>query len=353
MAFGLGNVTSSRKPAAMRVVVISVLVLGFSSAKVVWADSDLGNARSFAVLSSTGDVTFKNRVTIRQVGSVGAACPGSVGCPGDVAGTTVLMGRGNAASPDLISGDVIASANSSQGLNCSGNPPGTTAICLGNDSEVAGVCATGGGTISAPAECAGGTDTSGGHPDLTTLYPQANTDAVAFSTILTNLAVTQTLSAITLSTRGSLTISGASGQNVISVPSITTGTKSTITIHAGATDTVVVNVGSPAEPGSLQLGNDASIVLSGGITPDRIIFNLIGSGTTAQLGNDTTFNGTILAPQGEFTSGDGNKPSPVLINGALLFGGGVSLGNNTNLNFYPFGSVSGGGGTTSSTASQI
>ena len=353
MAFGLSNVTSSGKVAALRVTVISVLVLGFSSPKIAWADSDLGAARSFVVLSSTGDVTFKNRVTISQVGSA-SSCPGSVGCPGNVAGTTVLMGRGNAASPDLISGDVIASANSSQGLNCSGNPPGTTAICLGNDTEIAGVCATGGGAISLPGECTGGTDSSGSHPDLTTLYPQANTDAVAFSTVLTNLATTQTLSAITLSTRGSMTISTASGLNVMSVPSITTGTKSTITIHAAATDTVVVNVGSAAEPGSLQLGNGASIVLSGGITPDRVIFNLIGSGTTAQLGNDTVFNGTILAPQGEFTSGDGNTPRPVLINGALLFGGSVSLGNNTNLKFYPFGSVSGGGGGTStSTASQI
>ena len=352
MAFGLSNVTSSGKVVTMRVTVISVLVLGFSSPKIAWADSDLGAARSFVVLSSTGDVTFKNRVTISQVGSA-SSCPGSVGCPGNVAGTTVLMGRGNAASPDLISGDVIASANSSQGLNCSGDPPGTTAICLGNDSEIAGVCATGGGAISLPGECTGGTDSSGSQPDLT-LYPQAGSDAVAFSTILTSLTTTQTLSAITLSTRGNLTISTVSGLNVISVASITTGTKSTITIHAGATDTVVVNVGSAAEPGSLQFGNGASVVLSGGITPDRVIFNLIGGGTTAQLGNDTTFNGTILAPQGEFTSGDGNTPSPVLINGALLFGGSVSLGNNTNLNFYPFGSVSGGGGGTStSTASQI
>lgn len=142
--------------------------------------------------------------------------------------------------------------------------------------------------------------------------------------------------------------------NVIALPSITTGTKSTITINAGASEIVILNVGTSTDPGSLQLGNGASIVLSGGITPDHVIFNLVGSGTTAQLGNDTVFNGMILAPQGQFTSGDGNTPSPVLINGALLFGGSVSIGNNTNLNFYPFSGTSGGssGGTSSSSSAS-
>ena len=85
-----------------------------------------------------------------------------------------------------------------------------------------------------------------------------------------------------------------------------------------------------------------------------MLFNLVGTSTTAHLGNNTVFNGTILAPQGQFTSGDGNTPNPVLINGALLFGGSVSIGNNTNLNFYPFAGVSsgGGGGTSSGTTSS-
>jgi hypothetical protein len=62
-----------------------------------------------------------------------------------------------------------------------------------------------------------------------------------------------------------------------------------------------------------------------------------------QFGNNTVFNGSIVAPLGQFTSGDGNTPSPIIINGALLFGGSVAIGNNTNLNFYPFAGVPGGG----------
>jgi choice-of-anchor A domain-containing protein len=309
---------------------------------------DLGAAKSFAVLSS-GDVSFKNRVNINRVSSsTGVICPGSAGCPADVGGVTVLMGRGNASSPDTVSGDVIGSANSSVGLNCANNAPGTTAICLGNDSEVAGLCATGGGAIDSPTECSLGSDTTGSNSDVTSLLPQADSAVVSVSASLAALPATQTLAEIALGTRGSTTITATTGLNVVSIPAITTGTNSTITITAGPTDIVVINVGSSSASGSLQLGNGASVVLSGGITPDRVLFNLVGTSTAAQLGNNTVFNGSILAPQGQFTSGDGNTACPVLINGALLFGGSVSIGNNTNLNFYPFvGASSGGGGGTS------
>jgi hypothetical protein len=257
------------------------------------------------------------------------------------------MGRGNASSPDTVTGDVVASASSSQGLNCSGNPPGTTGICLGNDSEVAGLCATGGGAIDTPSECALGVDTTGSHSDVTTLFPQANSAVVAYSASLGSLAVTQNIPEIALGSRGKVTITTNPGLNVIAVPAITTGSNATVTISAGPNDTVVINVGTSDNSGSLQIGNGGSVVLSGGITPDRVILNLLGSSTTAQLGNNTTFNGTVIATQGQFTSGDGNTPNPVIINGALLFGGSVAIGNNTNLNFYPFvgTSTNGGGGS--------
>jgi len=306
-----------------------------------------GGANSFAVLSSS-DVTLKNRVNVNPPNVLPGDCPGAVGCPGSVGGATVLMGRGNAAAPDTISGDVVASADSSQGLNCSNNPPGTTSICLGNDSEVAGTCVTGGTAVSSPSECAAGTDTTGTNLEVTTLLPKAISDAASFSSSLAAMPPTQVLPAIVLGTRGSTTISSGGALNVVRLPSITSGTRSTIILNGAPTDIFVINVGSSTDAGSLQVGNNASVLLTGGITPDHVIFNLIGAGTTAQLGNHTVFNGTILAAQGQFTSGDGDTPNPVLIDGSLLFGGSIAIGNNTNLNFYPFGGVGGGGGTTSS-----
>jgi len=121
------------------------------------------------------------------------------------------MGRGNASAPDTVSGDVIGSASSQQGLNCAGNPPGTTSICLGNDSEIAGQCITGGGAVSSPSECATGTDTTGTNPELTTTYVQAGSDAATFSANLAGLTATQTLSAITLGSHGNATISWRRG----------------------------------------------------------------------------------------------------------------------------------------------
>jgi len=353
-------VSDNRHPSQSRTLrtvlpfVVSFVLFLAIPAPLASAASDLGAAKGFAVLSSSGDVSLKNRVNIAAVSVSGSVtCPGATGCPANMGGTTVLMGRGNASAPDTVGGDVIGSVSSPQGLNCAGNPPGTTTICLGNDSEIAGQCITGGGAVSSPSECAGGTDTSGTNPKLTTTYVQAGTDAASFSANLAGLAATQSLPAVTLGSHGTTTISGGAGVNVVALPSITTGTKATITISAGATEFLIVNVGTSTDPGSLQLGNGASVVLSGGITPDHVIFNLIGAGTTAQLGNDTVFNGTILAPQGQFTSGDGNTPSPVLINGSLLFGGSVSIGNNTNLNFYPFAGTGGGssGGSSGSSSS--
>lgn len=329
--------------------------IGFAALALVGtsASQSVGAANSFGVLSSA-DVTFKNHVNISQAASSGGTCPGSVGCPADVGGVTILMGRGNASGPDTVSGDVAASANAAQGFNCAGNAPGTTAVCLGNDSEIAGLCATGGGAIDTPSECALGADSSGSNPDVTTLLPQGLAAISPFSSSVAALATTQTLAEIALGSHGVSSIATTPGLNVIAVPAITTGTKATITITAGATDTVVINIGSSTSSGSLQLGNGASVLLSGGITPDRVVFNLIGSSTAVQLGNNTTFNGTIVAAQGQFTSGDGNSPSPVVINGALLFGGSIAIGNNTNLTFYPFAGVSGNGngnGTGSGSAS--
>lgn len=334
-----------RKSYALKCILVAVIclvALATVPPQLAFAGSDLGAAKSFAVLSSSS-VTLQNRDNISQVGQPTGTCPGATGCPGSIGGTTVLMGRGNAAAPDTVSGDVIASSDATAGLNCAGNAPGTTAICLGNDSEVAGACATGGGAVSSPSECALGNDASATNPGLAAMA-QANLDIVSFSSFLSGQGATQTLAAINLRTNGSTVLSAASGLNVINLPSITTGTNSTITISGPANAFVVVNVGSAEVQGSLNIGNGGSVVLSGGITPDHVVFNLLGDGSVAQLGNGIAFNGTILAPTGQFTSGNGSTTVPNVINGALLFGGTVSIGNNTNLNFFPLAIVIGGGG---------
>jgi hypothetical protein len=300
------------------------------------AMADLGDAKSFVVLSSGGDVTFMNRVTVNKAAIPGAAtCPGASGCTMRVGGGTVGVGPGNAATPDSVNGDVIARASASVAIN------------LGNGSEVAGACVTGGGTVSLPSECSGGVDTSGANSEVTMLLPNAGIDAAAFSAFLAALPATRTLPAINLATNRTVTIEVDTGLNVLDVPSIVTGAKAAVTISGPAAAMVVINVGVEGAPGLLNLGNASSILLVGGITPDKVVFNIVGGlggdpnappskrWQSVRLGNNTTFNGTLLAPQQGFISGNGNTPSPIVINGALLFGHSIFVGNNVDINFYP------------------
>jgi hypothetical protein len=294
--------------------------------------ADLGAAKSFAVLSSGGTVAFSNRDDLTKISVAGAAtCPAAAGCSIAVGGTVVVVGPGPAAAPDQIRADVLAAGTAAQGVNCAGG--GSAVICTGG-SQILGTCLTGGGAVSNPAACAGGTDTSGTNAKLA-LLGKAGPDAATFAAFLSGLTPTQSLPAITPGTRGSATIHAVPGLNIIRVPSISIGNNATLTIDGPAGSFAVLNIGGAAAAGGLALGNGAAVVLSGGITPDHVVFNVLGNGGAVVLGNQAGFNGTILAPFESFACGNGNTPQPSVINGALLFGQNVLLGNNVAINFYP------------------
>ena len=310
---------------------VSIVFLSVSLAPQLMAD--LGAARSFAVLSSGSGVTFRNRNTVNKVPIPGAAtCPAAAGCSSAVGGSSISMGPGNPAAPGQIHGDVIASAP--QGIRCGS---GSAAICLGNDNQVSGACITGGGAVSSPTECAGGADTLGTNAKLT-LLANAGPDASAFSSFLAALPSTQTLAPINLGVGSTGVINATSGLNIIRIPSLITGTNATLTIQGTATSLVAIIVGTAPAPGVLSIGNGSAVQLAGGLTPDHVIFDVLGSGVVL-LGNGARFNGTILAPGQGFASGNGNTPQPIVINGALLFGQAVSFGNNVTVNFYPLAQV--------------
>jgi hypothetical protein len=302
--------------------------------------ADLGSAKSFVVLSSGGSVTFQNRDAVTKTTITGATtCPEAAGCIMRLGGSTILIGRGNSTGADQISGDLIAGATASQGLNCSGQKPGTTAICLGNITSVAGACVTGGGGVSNSTDCAS-VNTTGTNVEVANILAKAGPDAAAFSAFLAALPATQTLAAINVVLGGGTTITANAGLNVVAVPSIVIGSGGTLTINGPSSAQIVINVGSVASPGVLTLALSANVQLSGGITPDRVVFNVLGGGGQfVQLGNTITFNGTILAPQQGLVLIDGATSHPTIINGALLFGHNVSIGNNVNVNFYPLAQI--------------
>jgi choice-of-anchor A domain-containing protein len=266
-------------------------VIGTTLCFALPAIADLRSAKNFIVLSAGDSVTFKNRDNVRK-----PVFPGAVTCPAGE-GCTVSIGG--------------------------------TSISVGHDDQI--------------------------DAQATTLLGDAGADARSFSESLAVLPPTQTLPAIHLSPGASTTISATAGLNVVSVPSIVIGTKekhdfdhcwaehlefskaqgATLTISASASAFVILNVGTSSAPGDLVLCDGSKVLLAGGITPDKVIFNVPGRSTSVRLGHYTTFNGTILGPQREFTAREGDANHRTLINGAVLVGREAEIGDDADINFYP------------------
>jgi hypothetical protein len=85
--------------------------------------------------------------------------------------------------------------------------------------------------------------------------------------------------------------------------------------------------------------------LSGGITPDRVVFNVIGYGPPVAIGTGSLVNGTILAPGDginvatERGSNAASYSSWTVINGALIAGKDICIGCLVKIYFYPLGDL--------------
>jgi hypothetical protein len=122
---------------------------------------------------------------------------------------------------------------------------------------------------------------------------------------------TQTVLSSLGGTNTTLTVSGV---KVYSVSTI--NFNKVLTIVGGPSDVVVFNSSSAI------FRNNGGIVLSGGITPDQVLFNLTGTGTDLSIsGNDSIFADFIV--RGAY------NVSAATINGRILGGTGtLTLGNN-------------------------
>jgi hypothetical protein len=118
---------------------------------------------------------------------------------------------------------------------------------------------------------------------------QDEADVLALSAQIAALPSTQTFGDITNAT----TIARTAALNVIRVNSINL-TKKTLTLVGNATDTFLINVTSPT---ALFVLNGVQVILSGGLTPNHVVFNFPGPGGTVHVYKQNTgLNGTLLAP---------------------------------------------------------
>ncbi len=261
----------------------------------------LGNAASFLVVATGGNVKLGNVMLANP------AFPNS----GDIGGESDVFG-----SNSVIQGNVIAS---------SGASPDVT---LGNFTKVKQTCYTAGGTVAvgSGASCAS-TDTSASNTAVSRLNGSGS-DASSFAAAANAFPVDQSLAAINIPASHSQTVTcGVAGRNVIDTPSITLGGSSTLTINCASGDIVVFNV-----PGAMTLGAGFTIALTGGITADSVVFNVEGVSATAALigGTSSTFNGTLVAASRNCQVNTG-----AAINGQLVCGGNVTVGDNLTATYVP------------------
>jgi len=222
-------------------------------------------------------------------------CSGSIAPPlnlGAASTYTVFSLTGatdNVGGSSTVVGDVAVGNNGTLNVQGTSTITGTAFVGTG-----ATVIVGGGSTIGA-----------GQTPrDLT----QANTDAHNSASTFAALSADQTIS-------GNLTSSQifnpVAGQiKVVDITgNVNVGGSGTLTFNGTANDFYIINVG-----GSFMLGGTASILLSGGILPQNLVFNIASANSTAalQLASGTHSIGTFLVANGGANMHGGNAANPVL-----------------------------------------
>ncbi len=139
---------------------------------------------------------------------------------------------------------------------------------------------------------------------------QAVTDAIAANHFAAGLAATQSLGNLDVS--GQYTITGNGGLNVISLNSVTLHGDGILTLQGSATDRFVFNITA----GSYNQSSKSTVVLSGGLTPDNILWNFVGGGQGANVHSSGQAFGTFLSPDRTFSIDD-----------SVLFGAAIAQGH--------------------------
>ncbi len=80
------------------------------------------------------------------------------------------------------------------------------------------------------------------------------------------------------------------GKYVMNLSSFVMGGGGTLTLNGAANSAFVLNIS-----GAFNLGGQAKILLTGGLTVSDVLFNVTGSNSTFSIEGDALFNGTLLA----------------------------------------------------------
>lgn len=138
------------------------------------------------------------------------------------------------------------------------------------------------------------------------------------SAYATGLTATATFGLI----QNNTTITGNGGYNIINVGSISINGTKKLTLQGGANDVFVLNVSDSV---SFFQVNSTPIVLSGGVTANHVLFNLLntsGAANALTVGTNVTLVGTFIAPSASMN----------LMLSDNIYGGLFAGGNNLAIN---------------------
>jgi len=126
-------------------------------------------------------------------------------------------------------------------------------------------------------------------------------------------AATQAIASEVKLNAGGVTLSARPGANVVDVQDVVLngGAKATISAPAGASVLVRVH-------GELSLSGQSSIVLSGGISPDSVLFDVIGAGADVTLTGRSSVAAIVLAPSRNVSLSSGVVSGEVIAGGKQL-----------------------------------
>jgi hypothetical protein len=120
------------------------------------------------------------------------------------------------------------------------------------------------------------------------------------------------ITSITLGDHGTETIHGT-GQDVLNLTTFDLGNNSVLTLDAPAGSSFVLNI-------SGNFTNQGRVILTGGLSPNDVLYNVTGTGQAIQFsggGNSAQLNGILLSPFRDI------QLAPGLVVGEIIGGGNI------------------------------
>lgn len=181
---------------------------------------------------------------------------------------------------------------------------------------------TGGGVINGEIDAGsgasltitGGSTATGGVMQSYASMSQVVQDAQNAAAYYAALTPGQTLSSL-----GTGTLTGSGGLDVYQINGDLSLSRSNLTLSGGANDFFVINI-----TGAINLSGGSNILLNG-ISPDQVVFNLIGTGTKMTTTGESDTNGIFLAENGAINISGGVHDSEFIAGGALTWQSGVQV----------------------------